>query len=50
MKLSSKKVLAAKIQQPAAPMQEKTLADRAVGRMVTGLNAAQRSGKFPKVY
>ena len=50
MKLSSKKVLAAKIQQPAAPMQEKTLADRAVGLMVTGLNAAQRSGKFPKVY
>lgn len=50
MKLSSKKVLAAKVQRPAAPDQEKALADRAVESMVAGLNAAKRSGKFPKVY
>ena len=50
MKLSSKKVLAAKVQRPAAPVQGKALADRTVGRMVAGLNAARRTGKFPKVY
>lgn len=50
MKLSPKKVLAAKVQRPAAPTQGKALVDRAVNRMVIGLNAARQSGKFPKVY
>ena len=50
MKLSSKKVPAAKIQRPAAAASEKALADRLVERMVAGLNAARRTGKFPKVY
>ena len=49
MKLSSKKVPAAKIQRPAAAS-EKAMADRLVERMVAGLNAARRTGKFPKVY
>ena len=50
MKPSSKKVPAAKVQRPPAPAREDALLDRAVERMVAGLNAARRTGKFPKVY
>ena len=50
MKLSSKKALAVKIQRPTAAASEKAMADRLVERMASGLNAARRSGKFPKVY
>lgn len=50
MKLSSKKALAAKVQPRPVAASEKAMADRLVERMAAGLNAAQRSGKFPKVY
>ena len=50
MKLSPKKALAVKAQRPTVPAKGKALVDRAVDRMVAGLNVAQHSGKFPKVY
>ena len=53
MKLSSKKVPAAKVQRPPAPAREDgedARLDRTVVRMVAGLNEARRTGKFPKVY
>jgi hypothetical protein len=34
----------------SAQSQEEALVDRTVERMVARLNAAQRAGKFPKVY
>jgi hypothetical protein len=47
-KLSSKEILAADVY-PALAQDERP-ADRAVERIVAGLKAAGRTGKFPNVY